>query len=181
MSESSVNTKGWTYPLKFTLWVYTLSLRRRMVLFSFGTKRQHSWSNSAHHSRWVNIYRFLKKSLGIVYWQRKSFFKGKVCGLCGNYDGNRNDFLTSNREIVVDAFEFGNSWKVSSTCPDVNATQHPCSLYSNRQAWASKHCSIIKSDVFSACHSSVRKSKHSNFLSLVSFSCRINHSKIYFA
>ncbi|XP_037834157.1 mucin-2 isoform X8 [Kryptolebias marmoratus] len=91
-----------------------------------------------------------------VILKLNSSFKGKVCGLCGNYDGNiKNDFATSDQEIVVDALELGNSWKVSSTCPDANITQNPCRLYPHRQAWASKHCSIIKSEVFSACHSRV--------------------------
>uniref|UniRef100_A0A3Q2CYQ8 VWFD domain-containing protein n=1 Tax=Cyprinodon variegatus TaxID=28743 RepID=A0A3Q2CYQ8_CYPVA len=81
-----------------------------------------------------------------------SAFKGKVCGLCGNYDGAiRNDFTTRSNEIVVNPTVFGNSWKLSSTCPDVNITQNPCALYSHRRAWSEKHCNIIKSEVFSAC------------------------------
>jgi len=39
-------------------------------------------------------------------------FQGKVCGLCGNYDGkDGNDFITRTG-IIGDAIEFGNSWKV---------------------------------------------------------------------
>ncbi|XP_034734967.1 mucin-2-like [Etheostoma cragini] len=88
--------------------------------------------------------------------QLKSTFKGKVCGLCGNYDGNiKNDFTTRNKEVVVEALEFGNSWKVSPTCPDAKTLKNPCMLYSYRQAWALKHCSIINSKVFASCHSKV--------------------------
>ncbi|XP_078112357.1 LOW QUALITY PROTEIN: mucin-5B-like [Sander vitreus] len=88
--------------------------------------------------------------------QLKSTFKGKVCGLCGNYDGNiKNDFTTRNKEVVVEALEFGNSWKVSPTCPNANTLKNPCMLYSHRQAWALKHCSIINSNVFAGCHSKV--------------------------
>ncbi|XP_032379931.1 mucin-5AC [Etheostoma spectabile] len=88
--------------------------------------------------------------------QLKSTFKGKVCGLCGNYDGNiKNDFTTRNKEVVVEALEFGNSWKVSPTCPNANTLKNPCMLYSHRQAWALKHCSIINSQVFAGCHSKV--------------------------
>uniref|UniRef100_A0A8C9X9K9 VWFD domain-containing protein n=1 Tax=Sander lucioperca TaxID=283035 RepID=A0A8C9X9K9_SANLU len=88
--------------------------------------------------------------------QLKSTFKGKVCGLCGNYDGNiKNDFTTRNKEVVVEALEFGNSWKVSPTCPNANTLKNPCMLYSHRQAWALKHCSIINSKVFAGCHSKV--------------------------
>eukprot|EP00064_Thunnus_orientalis_P021730 superscaffoldBa00006799_g21898 len=109
----------------------------------------------------VGIYLVIEASNGLVLiWNKKttimiklsSAFKGKVCGLCGNYDGNiKNDFTTRNKEVVVEALEFGNSWKVSPTCPNAKAVNNPCSLYSHRQAWAVKHCSIIKSKVFAAC------------------------------
>ncbi|KAM6936956.1 mucin-2-like [Xenentodon cancila] len=113
----------------------------------------------------MGLYLVIEATNGLVLiWDKKttlmiklsSTFQGKVCGLCGNYDGNiKNDFTTRNKEPVVEAFEFGNSWKLSPTCPNANATENACSLYSYRQAWAMKHCSIIISDVFSTCHSKV--------------------------
>lgn len=71
----------------------------------------------------------------------------------------KNDFTTSNNEVVVNALEFGNSWKVSPTCPDTGTLKNPCKLYSHRQAWALKHCSLIDSQVFAACHSQVTYDK----------------------
>nr|XP_061825632.1 mucin-2 [Nerophis lumbriciformis] len=113
----------------------------------------------------IGMYVVIEAKNGLVLiWNKKttvmiklsSTFKGKVCGLCGNYDGSvKNDFTTRNKEVVVDAFKFGNSWKVSPGCPNTNALKNPCVLYSNRQAWALKHCSIIKSEIFDACHSMV--------------------------
>nr|XP_057931090.1 mucin-2-like [Doryrhamphus excisus] len=113
----------------------------------------------------IGMYVVIEAKNGLVLiWNRKttlmiklsSTFKGKVCGLCGNFDGSiKNDFSTRNKELVVDAFKFGNSWKVSPSCPNTNALKNPCVLYSHRQAWALKHCSIIKSEVFGACHSKV--------------------------
>ena len=77
--------------------------------------------------------------------------------MCGNYDGSaKNDFSTRSQEVVVDALEFGNSWKESPSCPDTTPAKNPCSAYSHRQAWAVKHCSIITSQVFKACHPKVR-------------------------
>ncbi|KAM4734669.1 mucin-2-like [Anableps anableps] len=118
----------------------------------------------------MGIYVIIEANNGLVLiWNKKttlmiklsSTFKGKVCGLCGNYDGSiKNDFTTRNKEIVVNPTVFGNSWKLSSTCPDVNATQNPCAVYSHRRAWAEKHCSIIKSDVFSVCHDKVEPSQY---------------------
>ncbi|MEQ2316006.1 hypothetical protein AMECASPLE_028228, partial [Ameca splendens] len=118
----------------------------------------------------MGIYVVIEANNGLVLiWNKKttlmiklsSAFKGKVCGLCGNYDGAiKNDFTTRSNEIVVNPTVFGNSWKLSSSCPEVNATQNPCALYSNRRAWAEKHCSIIKSKVFSACHNKVEPSQY---------------------
>ncbi|XP_070686598.1 mucin-5AC [Pempheris klunzingeri] len=113
----------------------------------------------------IGIYLVIEAKNGLVLiWNKKkilmiklsSTYKGKVCGLCGNYDGNiKNDFTTRNKEVVVDALEFGNSWKESSTCPNAKTQKNPCSLYPHRQPWALKHCSIITSDIFVGCHSKV--------------------------
>lgn len=44
----------------------------------------------------------------------------RVCGLCGNFDGNvNNDLMSSNNQLEVDPSHFGNSWKVSPSCADV--------------------------------------------------------------
>uniref|UniRef100_A0A8C6W076 VWFD domain-containing protein n=1 Tax=Nothobranchius furzeri TaxID=105023 RepID=A0A8C6W076_NOTFU len=130
----------------------------------------------------MGIYIVIEANNGLILiWNKKttlmiklsSSFNGKVCGLCGNFDGNiKNDFTTNAKEIVVETIEFGNSWKVSSACPNVNTTQEPCALYPNRVAWASKHCSIIKSDVFSACHLKVDPQQY--FDSCVRDTCACN-------
>ncbi|KAM3849863.1 uncharacterized protein ACN63O_020389 [Diretmus argenteus] len=113
----------------------------------------------------IGVYLVIEAKNGLILiWNKKttlmiklsSAFKGKVCGLCGNYDGNvKNDFTTRNKEVVVEALEFGNSWKVSPSCPNANALKNPCVSYSHRQAWALKHCGIINSKVFAVCHSQV--------------------------
>ncbi|MCI4382007.1 hypothetical protein PGIGA_G00258580, partial [Pangasianodon gigas] len=99
----------------------------------------------------------------IMFWDKKTSlmvklgpsFKGKVCGLCGNYDGDwNNDFMTRGGEEVAQPTEFGNSWRVSATCPEASILS-PCSMRPYRQAWAIKQCSILKSDVFRTCHSVV--------------------------
>lgn len=82
--------------------------------------------------------------------------QGQVCGLCGNYDGNSiNDFTTRSQSVVENVLEFGNSWKVSSTCPDASSVKDPCSTNPYRKSWSEKQCSIINSNVFVACHSQV--------------------------
>ncbi|NXJ86214.1 MUC5A protein, partial [Trogon melanurus] len=105
----------------------------------------------------------------ILMWDKKTSmfvklspdFKGQVCGLCGNYDGNGiNDFTTRSQSVVENVLEFGNSWKVSSTCPDAYSIKDPCSTNPYRKSWSEKQCSIINSNVFAACHSQVEPAKY---------------------
>ncbi|XP_070985514.1 mucin-2-like [Oncorhynchus clarkii lewisi] len=109
------------------------------------------------------------KSGLILMWDKKTSlfiklspqYQGLVCGLCGNYDGNaNNDFTTRAQATVVDPVEFGNSWKVSSSCPSVTAVVHPCASNPYRASWAQKQCSIINSDVFTACQNQVDPSPY---------------------
>lgn len=57
--------------------------------------------------------------------------------------------------MVENVLEFGNSWKVSSTCPDAHSIKDPCSTNLYRKSWSEKQCSIINSNIFTACHSQV--------------------------
>ena len=39
-------------------------------------------------------------------------YSQKLCGLCGDYDGDpNNDFMLPNETLVEDVNDFGNSWK----------------------------------------------------------------------
>ncbi|KAM8861709.1 uncharacterized protein ACB058_008446 [Synchiropus picturatus] len=122
-------------------------------------------NETSYHLRPVGKYMVIEAENGLILmWDRKATlmiklsasFKGKVCGPCGNFDGNiKNDFTTRNKDIVADAYTFVNSWKVSPKCPDSVARRHPCTIFSYRMAWAERHCSIIRSQVFADCHSKV--------------------------
>ncbi|XP_046897349.1 mucin-5AC-like [Hypomesus transpacificus] len=113
----------------------------------------------------MGIYLVIEANNGLILmWDKKTSmfiklspqFKGKVCGLCGNYDGNAmNDFTTRSQAGVVNALDFGNSWRVSASCPEAKVQQSPCTANPYRQSWSQKQCSIIQSEVFSACHFNV--------------------------
>ncbi|KAL3066151.1 hypothetical protein OYC64_016155 [Pagothenia borchgrevinki] len=113
----------------------------------------------------MGIYLVVEANNGLILmWDRKtslfiqlsSKYKGRVCGLCGNYDGNaNNDFTTRGNAVVVKPLVFGNSWKDLPSCPDAQSISSPCTTNPYRQAWSQKQCSLIQSDVFSACHSTV--------------------------
>ncbi|XP_038855686.1 uncharacterized protein LOC120052695 [Salvelinus namaycush] len=115
--------------------------------------------------RTMGIYLVIEANNGLILmWDRKTSmfiklnpqFKGHVCGLCGNYDGNaNNDFTTRSQAVVVNSLDFGNSWKVSASCPDAKSKRSPCTANPYRQSWSQKQCSIIQSKVFADCHSKV--------------------------
>ncbi|KAM5138196.1 LOW QUALITY PROTEIN: mucin-5AC-like [Mantella aurantiaca] len=120
--------------------------------------------------RHMGIYLVIEADNGLILmWDRKTSifiklikgFEGKVCGLCGNYDGDgNNDFTTRSQSVVGDITEFGNSWKIAQSCPDANVVKDACSANPYRKSWAQKQCSIINSAVFSACHAQVDPSKY---------------------
>ncbi|XP_005046889.1 PREDICTED: mucin-5AC isoform X1 [Ficedula albicollis] len=120
--------------------------------------------------RSMGIYLVVDTTVGLILmWDKKTSifiklspsFQGHVCGLCGNYDGNgNNDFTTRSQSVVGSVLEFANSWKVSSSCPNANRTQDPCTANPYRKAWAQKQCSIITSEVFAKCHSQVEPNEY---------------------
>ncbi|KAJ1178516.1 hypothetical protein NDU88_003762 [Pleurodeles waltl] len=126
--------------------------------------------NIPYNVRSTGIYMVIESKHGVaIMWDKKtsmflklsSKFKGKICGLCGNFDSNGiNDFTTRSQSVVGDVLEFGNSWKASPTCPDALEAKDPCTANPYRKAWSQKQCSIIKSSAFSTCHSQVDPSKY---------------------
>ncbi|XP_067607884.1 mucin-5B [Pseudorca crassidens] len=132
--------------------------------------------------RYMGIYLAVETRSGVVVsWDRKTSvfirlhqeYKGRVCGLCGNFDDNAlNDFTTRSQSVVGDVLEFGNSWKFSPSCPDAQAPRDPCTANPYRKSWAQKQCSIINSATFSTCHSQVDSTRY--YEACVSDACACN-------
>uniref|UniRef100_I3JNC4 VWFD domain-containing protein n=1 Tax=Oreochromis niloticus TaxID=8128 RepID=I3JNC4_ORENI len=118
-----------------------------------------------HTIRKVGLYVVVESEIGVaVMWDRKTAVRillepvhsGEVCGLCGNFDGDgQNDYTTQGQLVVSNPLEFANSWKVSSSCPDVEANIDPCTVTSGRHQWAKMMCSIIIGKTFKECHRKV--------------------------
>ncbi|XP_021119396.1 mucin-5B [Heterocephalus glaber] len=127
-------------------------------------------SDLPYKVRYMGIFLVIETRSGMaVSWDRKTSvfirlpqsYKGRVCGLCGNFDDNAiNDLTTRSQAVVSDALEFGNSWKFSPTCPDARAPQDPCTANPYRKGWAQRQCSIINSATFAACRSQVDSTKY---------------------
>ncbi|XP_073920820.1 mucin-5AC [Castor canadensis] len=118
----------------------------------------------------MGVYLVVETDVGLVLlWDRRTSiflrlgpeFKGRVCGLCGNFDDNTiNDFTTRSQSVVGNALEFGNSWKFSPSCPDALVPVDSCTANPYRKSWAQKQCSIINSATFDACHAHVEPAKY---------------------
>lgn len=73
--------------------------------------------------------------------------------MCGNFNDDRNDdFMTPQMLPETLANDFGDSWKVESSCPDAVVPKNPCATNKHRAPWAHKMCSVIRRDVFKPCH-----------------------------
>nr|XP_045582104.1 hemocytin-like isoform X3 [Procambarus clarkii] len=91
-----------------------------------------------------------------AYLRLDPVWRGKVHGLCGNYNGNeRDDFQTpgGSSEALVNIF--GDSWRLHSYCPASVAIKNTCKLHPHRKVWAAEQCAILRSEVFTPCHSEV--------------------------
>ncbi|XP_061570036.1 SCO-spondin [Cololabis saira] len=126
-----------------------------------------SYSGSGLIVERVGLFVSLSSRLGVtllwdggmrVYVHLAAHLRGRVGGLCGNFDGDtENDFTTRQGIVESTAELFGNSWKVSPSCPDVanQDLRDPCALSPHRVPWARRRCSVLTQDLFSQCHADV--------------------------
>ncbi|XP_067284502.1 mucin-2-like isoform X2 [Pseudorasbora parva] len=100
-------------------------------------------------------------------------WRGRVLGLCGNFDGKvTNDLLTSSSSEVFSILDFGNSWKTAAPpCSDVTHELFPCERHSYCAAWAQRRCMILRSDTFKDCHLKVDPEPYYQACVLESCSC----------
>ncbi|XP_053165007.1 zonadhesin-like [Hemicordylus capensis] len=92
-----------------------------------------------------------------------SAYKGQVCGMCGNYNGNpADDFENPRGEVEPDSTSLGNSWLVSnhSSCSSGHGPE--CSEAEKEVAQSSRFCGLIL-DVtgpFRHCHGALDPTGH---------------------
>ncbi|KAL1767355.1 mucin-19 precursor, partial [Sigmodon hispidus] len=120
----------------------------------------------------VGLYLIVKLPNGIILiWDKYTKvsvimdprWQSKVCGLCGNNNGDlKDDFTTRHSLVATNALEFGNSWKTSQECSDTVTQSFPCDSNPYCKAWAEKKCEIIRDDTFRDCHSKVDPTDYYN-------------------
>uniref|UniRef100_A0A8C4DJ53 von Willebrand factor n=1 Tax=Dicentrarchus labrax TaxID=13489 RepID=A0A8C4DJ53_DICLA len=86
-------------------------------------------------------------------------YRGRVCGLCGNFDGNvNNDLMSSNNQLEVDSSHFGNSWKVIPSCADVTQVKSGAMFPLDnivKLVTVEQSCRLITGPLFRECNSQV--------------------------
>ncbi|XP_069753310.1 kielin/chordin-like protein isoform X2 [Narcine bancroftii] len=121
---------------------------------------------SIHHS---GLYFTLKLPGGLsITWDGNNFvelnahqsLQSRMCGLCGNFNGNKSDdFVLADGEVVLTPTEFGNGWLVKeeniSLCT-AKTTEDLC----NRTRLHDHHstnntCNIIMGSLFQPAHDSI--------------------------
>ena len=82
-------------------------------------------------------------------------WRGRLCGLCGNYNGDRDDdFTTPNTTIVDDPNDFGVSWllvsNISTVCLDYPLSPGPCDV--NLLTEGQIKCAVLHEHQFRICN-----------------------------
>lgn len=91
-------------------------------------------------------------------------FSGKICGLCGNFNGNPNDDLRTPSGLTVTSLsEFGTAWKVPGNYRCSDGCGSSCPQCSDDLV-AKAQCEIIRAaeGPFSSCHQQVELTPYFN-------------------
>ncbi|XP_074859807.1 otogelin-like protein [Carettochelys insculpta] len=135
------------------------------IYFSEPSDKQRTarrWENKRTYQLWkagyYTVVHFPEQEITIL-WDGKTTihvkvgprWKGKLAGLCGNFDKyTSNDLTTSNNMEVRNAQVFGESWAMGQ-CKSPNETIKPCEVHQSKFPYAKRECSILYSDVFAPC------------------------------
>ncbi|XP_077119007.1 otogelin-like protein [Ranitomeya variabilis] len=142
-----------------------ISMSGRDIYFSDTTEKQKQFRlkyGPYRYQHWkagfYTVVHFPELDITIL-WDKKTTihvkvgprWKGKLSGLCGNFDKfTSNDLTTSNNMEVRNAQVFGDSWTIGQ-CKSSNETMRPCEVHQSKFPYAKKECSILYSDVFAPC------------------------------
>ncbi|XP_078733686.1 mucin-5AC-like [Lampetra fluviatilis] len=111
------------------------------------------------------VYLVVSTAVGLTLtWDRRTSltlslpasYQGRVCGLCGNNNGDvSDDFVGRDGARVASAAALAKGWRASPSTASAAVVVDPCRANPYRQVWAQRRCAVIGSDVFAECHAQV--------------------------
>nr|XP_045016023.1 SCO-spondin [Jaculus jaculus] len=88
-------------------------------------------------------------------------FRGRVAGLCGDFDGDASNDLRSRQGALEPTAELAaHSWRLNPLCPEPGDPPHPCAVNAHRASWARARCGVMLQPLFAPCHAEVPPQQH---------------------